>query len=157
MGTEKMQNSVTNTLQALHNLKLLLIQTMEKDPNNNITAIVKSDKYKTLDGVKREPNNFTLQCIAVDVASKVQSLHSCYECDRRFKKKCNLKNHIKTVHLKTKDIQCQMCDYVTGTKLKLDKHIEKHHPNFSNYSDFEKSVFRKVNLGKHYFNFGNLE
>jgi uncharacterized Zn-finger protein len=53
----------------------------------------------------------------------------CPQCDSKFTRNDQLKNHIKAVHDKIRDHECQQCDYKCSTGSDLKKHIKTVHDN----------------------------
>ena len=55
----------------------------------------------------------------------------CTDCDKRFYQTCDLKAHIKGVHLKIKDHICQYCQKSYSQKPNLTTHIKRAHTDVS--------------------------
>jgi hypothetical protein len=53
--------------------------------------------------------------------------HPCSTCNKNFKLKRHLEEHINKCHLKKFDIHCQECNRPFWRKNELDKHIRKYH------------------------------
>ena len=60
---------------------------------------------------------------------KLKGILECKECDFKNKHKTNMKNHIESNHLNTKQtkIPCLHCDILTHTRTGLRNHMKKHH------------------------------
>jgi len=63
--------------------------------------------------VKQLKNHFRKNC-----SGKTEN-HNCHLCEKTFKHKQSLKIHIKCVHDKIKNIQCQLCQYTTYKNFNL--------------------------------------
>ena len=78
-------------------------------------------KLKTLFKVKETTGILLKTCI------KCREKYKCEQCDYSCSTNGHLKQHIKMVHDKIKDIDCEQCDYKCSTNGDLNKHIKQVH------------------------------
>ncbi|XP_008181121.1 zinc finger protein 888-like [Acyrthosiphon pisum] len=66
---------------------------------------------------------FLYKCwLGIHIASHMDPIHVCKDCDRVFNRKDNLKRHIRTVHEKVKH-KCDICDAKFSTTHAKTRHI----------------------------------
>ena len=87
------------------------------------------------------------------IVNKVKKTHTCNICDKVFKKKCHLSDHM-TVHEKT-EVPCGLCDKVVYSHKLLAKHFEFHHTQVECKECGEK-VDSKVDLRLHFLDLDSL-
>jgi len=139
--TEKLLKSV---MDILIDVKAILHQNTlaSKLPKDKLDIKCKNDSHKK---IVKDKMCHTLR-------------HECTICEKTFPRKLELDMHIKTVHLKIKDLNCHICSFVTGDRSALDKHIVSKHPDYTRYScnicGF--SVYRIVHLKNHYYSVHNV-
>ena len=96
--------------------------------------------------------------------------HSCETCEKVFKNKKSLKNHVAVKHDKTLKLKCDPCDREFAFKSTLKKHMKKYHEvqdksdieNLENEQEFKcepcNKIFKqKYGLQRHFAYFHSNE
>jgi len=83
-----------------------------------------------------ERGTYDLKCCGNQFANKAELRHHsvafhshgyvCNICGHVFKRRANLRGHHDAVHLGIKEFKCQLCDYATSCKSKLEHHGKIH-------------------------------
>ena len=56
-----------------------------------------------------------------------ERLHKCAKCVKQFNRAEHLRNHIKQIHDKIKDVKCIYCDVLFYTKTHMKAHVKQIH------------------------------
>ncbi len=59
----------------------------------------------------------------------LKMVYNCDDCDKEYKTKDSLRNHIKLKHSKVQPLQCVKCDKYFLNKYSLNKHVYQVHPS----------------------------
>jgi len=70
----------------------------------------------------KQHSEFNSPCMT----NEVEKPHKCVHCNKSFKTKNYLNNHIKHIHLKDKIFYCDMCEYSSPKKGNLKRHMLTH-------------------------------
>ena len=79
--------------------------------------------------------------------------HSCESCNQRFPSKTTLDDHIKSKHLKVKDLICEKCNKTFATDFNLKKHVTYVHDKPRLVCEMcGKTFTTKASLNRHMIN-----
>eukprot|EP00178_Gracilaria_changii_P009213 TRINITY_DN2708_c0_g1_i2.p1 TRINITY_DN2708_c0_g1~~TRINITY_DN2708_c0_g1_i2.p1 ORF type:complete len:177 (+),score=13.47 TRINITY_DN2708_c0_g1_i2:1248-1778(+) len=59
----------------------------------------------------------------MQLSEKLTKPHACTGCSMRFKKRCNLQSHVRSVHQKLRPFSCSVCLRKFGRKSNCAKHV----------------------------------
>lgn len=82
---------------------------------------------------------------------KPEDYLKCNYCEKSFKEKRHLKNHIELVHEKSKRTQCNQCGFYSTCSGSLNKHIKAVHLKIKNYkcNECDQSFCTNQQLKRH--------
>ena len=103
---------------------LVLVDTFNEELFNIGLPSNKENKYLQQEQIFKHLNSVILPKI-----SKLNGAYECNECGFQSKHMTNMKNHIESNHLNTKDteIPCLHCDVFTHTRTALRNHLKQYH------------------------------
>ena len=104
--------------------ELVLVDTLHEDLSNIGLPSTKENKQ-----LQQEQMFNNLDSIILPQISKLNGVYGCKECGFQSKHTTNMKNHIESNHLNTKDtkIPCLHCDVSTHTRTGLRNHMKQYH------------------------------
>ena len=78
---------------------------------------------------------------------KSSEILKCKSCEFETPHKCQIKEHIKTVHTKIKEIKCHQCGYISSNKAFLKKHLKTVHEKRKNFA-CDLCAFYSIKMAK---------
>ena len=103
---------------------IVLVDTLNEEISNIGMPSNKENKY-----LQQEQMFIHLDSVILPQISKLKGVYGCKECGFQSKHTTNMKNHIESNHLNTKDtkIPCLHCDVSTHTRTGLRNHVKQYH------------------------------
>ena len=131
-----------------------LIRHLAKCKESN--PVASSDSYDV-----REDSNEIHRLVHNDITPNKDSsegmLYKCDQCDKSFKKKCSLGNHVQ-IHNKDRPHQCSLCNKAFKREINLIHHLSTVHYEDTIYqcTYCDKVFIKKENLTEHQITHSSL-
>ena len=92
------------------------------------TCNVCSVEFAGIAALKRHSQSYKGRCEGKSPNLMKLMSKNCDKCGKYFKKRSNLRVHIKTVHNRIREFKCDICSACFFTQRSLNSHTEKDHP-----------------------------
>ena len=111
LSTKSPENALKN-IEGYNRINVSIIKTF---PNGNDDVAQLNNKLDSKSFVDNE----------VNTASEIK--FGCKQCSYVGRHSGHVNQHVKMVHSKIKDLECNFCDYITGVKQHLKRHMKRKH------------------------------